>query len=240
MVDPPEVYQALIKQIKLMADVKVVRRWPQGATSAPKPLPVSISPGPTCAKWNGNSKVRLVAIASSTGGPAALANILGKLPAEFPVPILIAQHIAVGFGQGLATWLDQLTPLEVRIAQHGAEPRAGQVLLAPDNYHLTVNRLGLIALSTAPSRYGIRPSADHLFHSVAEAYGATAVGIILTGMGRDGAVGLQTLRNTGAHTIAQNEASCVVFGMPAVAIELGAAEHIRPIDDIARTLLTLL
>lgn len=227
--DPPEVRQALITQLKLMAEVKVVRRW--AAPGQPnKGLPAT---GPLTWTQDGRLKIQLVAIAASTGGPGVLAEILRRLPADFPVPILVVQHITAGFGPGLTDWLNQQTPLQVQLAQPGERPQAGQALIAPDNHHLLVNRLGLITLSEAPPLGGLRPSANVLFQSVAEVYGAAAIGIILTGMGSDGAQGLKAMHEAGAHTIAQDQESCVVFGMPAVAIELGAVQQILPGSKIA-------
>jgi two-component system chemotaxis response regulator CheB len=260
--DPPETHADLIHQIKLMAEVKVVRRWgseearrrgreeEQGTAERKAPgggageqrrvknQPANLrAEGPLWAtpllRRNGQTKIQLVAMASSTGGPGVLAKILSQLPANFPVPILVVQHITSGFGAGLATWLDQQTPLEVRLARQGDEPQAGQVLLAPDDYHMQVNRLGLITLNQTPREQGVRPSANVLFHSLAQVYRATALGIILTGMGSDGALGLRAMREVGAFTIAQDKESCVVFGMPAVAIELGAVEQVLPASQVA-------
>ncbi len=249
MYDPPTVYQALVSQIKLMSEVKVVRRWNREPRSPGSPTHRASEGGeysqpppvkePPVLKRNGQSKIQLIAIASSTGGPGILAQILGKLPPTFPVPILIVQHITTGFGAGLAAWLNQQTPLEVRLARHADEPKAGQVLIAPDDYHMVINSMGLIFFSKKPPSYGLRPSADYLFHSVAQVYGATAIGVILTGMGSDGARGLQAMRDAGAHTIAQDKDTCVVFGMPAVAIELGAVEQILPANKIAAAIMAL-
>ncbi|MBN1219700.1 MAG: chemotaxis-specific protein-glutamate methyltransferase CheB [Anaerolineae bacterium] len=230
--DPPEAHEFLINQLRLMSEVRVVRRWDRSRRTH---LPTESRP----LTRNGKSKIQIIAIASSTGGPGVLAKILSGLPAEFAVPVLIVQHIMAGFAEGLATWLNQLLPFEVRLAKSNDEPQAGQVLIAPDNHHLVVNNRGLIALSHDPPLHGLRPSANYLFNSVAQVYGVTAIGVILTGMGNDGAEGLRALRDTGAHTIAQDQASCVVFGMPAVAIELGAAEQILPADKIAAALLEL-
>jgi two-component system chemotaxis response regulator CheB len=235
--DPPEVYDYLATQLKLMAEVKVVRRWSDTKPRIRKPEPI---PEPPTFKRNGKSKIQLVAIASSTGGPGVLGTILKSLPADFPVPILIVQHITAGFAEGLATWLNQQTPLEVRLARHADELETGQVLIAPDNYHMRVNSMGLISLDKGAPEHGLRPAANRLFDSVARVYGATAIGVILTGMGSDGAEGLRTLRETGAHTIAQDQATSVVFGMPAVAIELGAAEQVLPTNKIAGSIMALL
>jgi two-component system chemotaxis response regulator CheB len=235
--DPPQVHQALADQVKLMAEVKVVRRWGDSSTRLPRPLPtVGLSP----LVRNGRSKIQLVAMASSTGGPGALAEILGQLPATFPAPILVVQHITPGFAAGLASWLNQQTPLEVRLARHADEPKPGQVLLASDNYHLAINGIGLVVLQNTPPVGGQRPSANVLFQSIAQGYGATALGVILTGMGSDGAAGLLLMRQAGAHTIAQDKETCVVFGMPAAAIEVGAAEQILPAHRIAAAIIALI
>jgi two-component system chemotaxis response regulator CheB len=180
-------------------------------------------------------------MAASTGGPAALAEILSGLPAGFPAPILIVQHITPGFGSSLATWLNQMTPLEVRLARPAESPQPGQALIAPDDHHLEITPLKMLNLSqTPPDQNGQRPSANYLFHSVARYYGPRAMGIILTGMGNDGAEGLLAMRQRGAYTLAQNRESCVVFGMPAVAIGLGAAVQILPVDKIAPTMMAVM
>jgi two-component system chemotaxis response regulator CheB len=236
--DPPEAYEALAAQVKLMSEVKVVRRWGKSMAPSEPKLPAT-TPSPPLVQ-NGNSKIQLVAIAASTGGPGILAEILSKLPADFPAPILIVQHITPGFGTGLADWLNQQTPLQVRLACHADEPKPGQVLIAPDDAHMVVNSMGLIALSDSPPVHGLRPAADYLFNSIARVYGATAIGIILTGMGNDGAEGLQAMRRAGAHTVAQDKGTCVVFGMPAVAIELGAAEQVLPAKQIAAAIMALI
>jgi two-component system, chemotaxis family, protein-glutamate methylesterase/glutaminase len=245
--EPSEKREHLITQIKVMAEVKVVRRWTRNGMPREKAVPVAPRPStaPALASPVGKLPLRspapnVVAIAASTGGPGALAAILGRLPAGFGAPILLVQHVTKGFGEAFAQWLDQQTPLNVRMGRQGDKPAAGEVVVAPDDYHMIVNHLGRIALTAAPTRFGIRPAADYLFHSVAECYGAAAVGVILTGMGSDGAEGLRAMRLAGARTIAQDQYSCVVFGMPAVAIELGAVEEILPADGIAQALTNLL
>ena len=235
LVDPPERYDILVAQLKLMSEVKVVRRWLEST----KPPPVTV-PEPVWPQQNNKLKLRLVAIASSTGGPGVLAQILGQLPADFSLPILIVQHITRGFAAGLAAWLNQQTTLEVRLASQGDEPKPGQVLIAPDDCHMIITKAGLISLTQEPPHQGLRPSADYLFNSVAQVYGATAIGVILTGMGGDGAEGLRAMHNTGAPTIAQDRDSCVVFGMPAVAIEFGAVEHILPANKIAAAIMMMI
>lgn len=232
--DSPQVYQALGAHVKLMAEVKVVRRW--FPPSPPPPSPPLFDSDLSLKK---GTKLQLLAIAASTGGPAALTTILRQLPASFPLPILIVQHITEGFGAGLARWLDQQTCLVVSLANHGDELKPGHVLVAPDNYHMKVNNMGLVALSSEPPLHSVRPSANYLFHSVAQVYGATAAGLVLTGMGVDGAEGLLAMRQAGAYTIAQDEKSSVIFGMPAAAIALGAARQICPLEGIAGALTAL-
>lgn len=240
--DAPEVLQAMVDHIRLMAEVKVIRRW-----SHPKVQVASISAAQTRSdqayptrRLKPAEKLELIVMAASTGGPAALAEILSRLPADFSAPILVVQHITPGFGPSLVTWLNQITALEVRLAQPAEAPRPGQVLIAPDDHHLEVTALKLLKISqTPPDQNGQRPSANYLFHSVARNYGAKALGIILTGMGNDGAEGLLAMRQAGACTLAQSEESCVVFGMPAVAIELRAVDQILPVNKIATTIVAL-
>jgi two-component system chemotaxis response regulator CheB len=241
--DPPEVRRHLLAQIRLMAEVRVVRRWRKKGDKngrSPAKAPSSSSPRLTLPPGKKDTDVNLIAIAASTGGPGALIRVLKPLPPDFPVPILVVQHVTAGFGQGLASWLNSQIPLSVRLGAHSVEPKPGEVLIAPDDYHMIVNNMGLIALSKAAPSHGLRPSANHLFHSVAEVYGRTAIGVILTGMGSDGADGLLAMSQSGARTIAQDEASCVVFGMPAVAIKLGAADYVKPLDQIAGALIKLI
>jgi two-component system, chemotaxis family, protein-glutamate methylesterase/glutaminase len=233
--DPPEIYKRLADQVKLMSEVKVVRRWASRNTTA-TPVPLE----PVALPKNGRTRLQMVAIASSTGGPGTLGEILSPLPANFPMPILIVQHITPGFGEGLAAWLNQQVPLEVRLARHSDEPQPGQVLIAPDDYHMQINSMGLVALVKTPPYCGLRPSANVLFHSLAQVYGSTALGIILTGMGNDGAEGLKAMYEAGAQTIAQDKDSCVVFGMPAAAIELGVARQVLPASKIAAAMMALI
>lgn len=173
----------------------------------------------------------LLAIAASTGGPAALARILARLPRALPAPILVVQHVAAGFDAGLASWLATTTPLDVRLAVDGERLAPATVYLAPDGRHLAVHR-GRARLEDGPPVHGFRPSATQLFASVARELGARGAGLVLTGMGCDGADGLALLRRAGGWTAAQSEASCVVYGMPRVARESGAAAHALDLDAI--------
>jgi two-component system chemotaxis response regulator CheB len=224
----------LIEQVKLMSAVKVIQRTrattqvePSSETDHPAPTPIPVP------------STRIVAMGSSTGGPAALHRILGALPADWSVPILIVQHISFGFVEGLASWLDKASPVHVKVAQPGERIQPGVVYIAPDDRHMRVDRQGRIALSQTEPVGGHRPSITPLFQSVARAYGPAAMSVILTGMGADGALGMQALRQAGAITIAQDEASCVVFGMPKEAIALGAVQHVVPLDQIAWKMMEL-
>jgi len=167
-----------------------------------------------------------------------VASILRQLPAGFPVPILVVQHVAPGFVSGLAEWLDSETRLKVRLVDHGDRPEPGSVLIAPDDYHLQMSARGIVELCREPPYKGLRPSANYLFRSLASAYGSSAIGIILTGMGDDGADGLCVLRNAGGLTVAQDEASCVVYGMPRQAVALGGIDQSLPPEGIAHLLVS--
>lgn len=178
-----------------------------------------------------------VAIGASLGGPNAVAKILSSLPAKFPVPIFLAQHISKGFTRGFADWLQKTTSLKMKIPSTGEIALPGKVYIAPDSFHMTVNRNNIIVLE-----YGERaskPAINKLFKSMAQAYGANAIGVLLTGMGDDGAAELLEMKQKGAFTIAQNEESCVLFGMPKEAIALGGATQVLPLDDIAEVILRL-
>ena len=211
----------LRETLKAMADVKVVRRRHLSRA------PLMVAPS------RGAEGVRLIAIAASTGGPAALQTVLAPLPKELPVPILVVQHIATGFTNGLATWLARSTARTVKVAEGGEPLVAGTVYVAPDDRHLgaTIDRRAVV--STEEPIGGFRPSATYLFRSVAEAYGRTALAVILTGMGRDGVDGLRALQQAGGHVIAQDEESSVVFGMPGAAISERLANAVLPVDAIA-------
>lgn len=183
---------------------------------------------------------RVLAIGASTGGPQALHAILSQLPADLPVPVLCVQHISEGFLQGLVDWLGSESRLAVKIASAGEWPKAGTVYFPPERLHLELDSQGRFSYSSAPPMSGHRPSVTVTFNSVAKYYGKAAVGVLLTGMGRDGADGMQAIASVGGLTIAQDEKTCVVFGMPKEAIALGAVHHILPINEIAPLLLSKL
>ncbi|HXR11864.1 MAG TPA: CheB methylesterase domain-containing protein, partial [Gaiellaceae bacterium] len=179
----------------------------------------------------------VVGVCASTGGPQALSALLGALPSSYPCPVLVVQHIVAGFVAGLARLLDQTSSLPVRLASHGMVPERG-VYIAPEEVHLRIGSDGRLALDRAEPVGGHRPSGDVLLESMAEHLGTRAVGIVLTGMGRDGANGVRAIRDAGGVTIAQDEATSTIFGMPRAAIETGA-ELVLGLEEIAPRLVRL-
>ncbi|GAC1329749.1 MAG: chemotaxis-specific protein-glutamate methyltransferase CheB [Mycobacteriales bacterium] len=183
--------------------------------------------------------VRLLAIGASTGGPAALASLLGALPPDLDVAVLVIQHMAEGFIQGLADWLDSLVELPVSVASSGRRLQPGQVVVAPSGVNLVLRADLLAICEPAPATQFHVPGIDLAFSSVAETIGAQAVGVLLTGMGRDGAIGMRALRDAGAVTIGQDESTSAVFGMPAAAAALGAVGEQLALPAIAPRLVEL-
>lgn len=225
----------LVNTLMAMAQVRVVRRWErlnddvQHRAARTRSL---LHPPPD-----------VIAIGSSAGGPSALSALLKELPADYPVPIVIAQHMPEEFTIGLARWLDKATSLRVTVATSGLELEPGVVHLAPGSAHLAITNqqgklLTRLIRERGPHRH--QPSVDVLFESVARVCGPTAAGIVLTGMGDDGASGLLAMRDAGAITLAQDEASCTVFGMPGAAIERGAVVHVLGLSNLATTLAQLI
>jgi two-component system chemotaxis response regulator CheB len=222
----------LLQTVRLMSEVKVVRRWNR-SRSAPV-VPAANTPShPRIAA----AGIRLIGIGASTGGPPVLQSILSGLPKDFPVPLLIVQHIARGFLPGMVDWLSQTTGLRVQIASHGAIPLPGHAYVAPDDFHLAADARGHLVLAREDAEGGLRPAVSYLFRSLADSYGANAVGVLLTGMGKDGAAELKRMKARGAYTIAQDRDSSIVHGMPGAAIELGAATQVLPADKIAGALI---
>jgi chemotaxis response regulator CheB len=176
---------------------------------------------------------RLVAIGASAGGPAALSTVLSGLPEDFPAAVVIVQHVDERFAQGMAEWLSRQCALSVRVAKEGDRPTAGTVLLAGTNDHLTFKTAGRIGYTPEPREQPYRPSVDTFFASIDALWPGEAIGVLLTGMGRDGAIGLKALRDKGCYTIAQDQATSTVYGMPKAAASLGAAVDILPLEHIA-------
>jgi two-component system chemotaxis response regulator CheB len=223
--------ETLQQTVRLMSEVKVVRRWHRPRPGgAPAPAAVS-TPGAR------PPLPRIVGIGASTGGPPVLQAILSALPRDFPAPILIVQHIARGFLPGMVEWLNQTTGQHVHVAAHGAVALPGHVYIAPDDFHLGVSSGGRLTLARDEPENGLRPSVSWLFRSMAENLGAGALGVLLTGMGKDGAVELKQMRDRGSMTIAQDRESSVVHGMPGEAISLDAAVQVLSADRIAAALI---
>lgn len=222
----------LLQTVRLMAEVKVIRRWPR-ARVIPYPgfAPRQVS--------EVRRTVKVIGIGASTGGPPVLHTILSALPEKFPVPILVVQHIAKGFLSGLVDWLNGATRLNALVAGDGIVPEPGCVYLAPDDFHLGLDPYGRVSLSRREPENGLRPAVSYLFRSLAETYGQNAVGILLTGMGKDGAAELRQMKDKGSMTIVQDRESSVVHGMPGEAISLGAAVQILPASRISDALITI-
>ncbi len=188
----------------------------------------------------GNIAQTLIAIGASSGGPQALAQILGELPPGLPASIVIIQHIDGKFISEFAKWLSTLSALPIMLASQGGMPRGGHVYLAGSSNHLVIDAKGTFAYVREPQDLPYRPSVDVFFHSVVQHWSGTAVGVLLTGMGSDGARGLLTMKQQGCFTIAQDQRSCAVYGMPKAARELDAAVEILPLDAIGACLTGLL
>jgi len=223
----------LVQTVKLMSEVKVIRRWPKAGRQPQVPPPAQAHHAPI------EAKARVVAIGASTGGPPVLQTILAALPQDFSVPVLIVQHMAAGFTQGFVQWLAQTSSLPVHLATHDEHIRPGHVYVAPDEFQMRVERGGKIVLTKDEPENGLRPSVSYLLRSVAEVYGRDAVAGLLTGMGHDGAEELKLLRDRGATTFAQDKESSVVHGMPGAAITLDAATFVLPPEKIAAVLTNL-
>ncbi len=244
VIDKPEASDGskanLVAKVKMLSRVKVITHL-RGPARPPVPMPMPMPEMPPWAPLPSDSGTTapLFAIASSTGGPQALAEILPRLPANFPCAVVIAQHIAEGFAGGLADWLAGLCRVRVRLAQEwdGLEP--GTVLVAPSEAHMVVTRGRRLSLVPRAAKDIYRPSCDALLGSVAEVWGRRAVGIILTGMGSDGARGLAQIRAAGGTTLAQDEASSLIFGMNRVAIERGAVQRVVSADRMADEMMAL-
>lgn len=176
--------------------------------------------------------IQAIAIGASMGGPKALHTIFSQLPAQFPIPILVVQHISSGFAQGLVDWLSQDSALTIKIADNREIPKLGHIYFAPDNFHLEASSHHTIHLDDSPPENGLRPSVGKLFFSMARAYGSKGLGIILTGMGHDGAKELLMMKEAGAMTIAQDQESSLIFGMPKEAIAIGAIKYVLSLQQI--------
>jgi two-component system, chemotaxis family, protein-glutamate methylesterase/glutaminase len=211
-----------VGSVRALAGVKVVsQRLGSRTFVAPRPAK------------RGADHCEIVGLAASTGGPGALRSVLDALPYDFPVPVVLVQHLANGFLQGFVDWLGTSCRLRVKLAVQGEVLRAGTVYVAPEDRHLDIGPGGIVRTSSEPPFDGFRPSASLLFQSLAVTYGSRVLAAIMTGMGRDGIAGLRRIRAAGGRIIAQDEQTCAVFGMPAAAIEEGLADFVLPISQVA-------
>ncbi|MBA1155579.1 chemotaxis-specific protein-glutamate methyltransferase CheB [Microvirga mediterraneensis] len=221
-------------QLYIMSQVPVVRQ----RSFAPWREKTAVAPVRRDPEWRA-ARPSIMGIAASTGGPPALAKVLGALPADFSLPVLLVQHMGAPFMEGFASWLNGLLPLKVRLAQDQEIPVAGHVYVAPGDRHLLLSPAGTLKVSAEPPLGNQRPSATMLFQSMARSVGRRGLGVILTGMGEDGAQGLVELRQAGGYGLAEDESTAVVYGMPAAAARLGGANVSLPLDLIAPRILRL-
>lgn len=224
--------QELLQTVKVMSEVKTIRRWPRM-----RPQSVSVPADAEAIAVSPNASV--VAIGASTGGPAALEAVLAALPGNFPIPILIVQHMSSGFMEGFVRWLAGSSSLPVHLARHGEFLLAGNVYIAPDEYQMKIDRQGRILLLRDGPEHGLRPSVSYLFRAVGQVYAGNCIAGLLTGMGRDGANELRILKEKGAFTFAQDRDTSVVHGMPGEAIRMNAATLVLPLGKIAPVLTSL-
>lgn len=211
----------LLATVRAMAKVQVTR---------PAAAPGASAPGLSSRALK---RPEVVAMVASAGGPAALNRVLGALPADFPLPVLVVQHIAAGFVAGLASWLDEAAEIAVKLAVSGEPLRPGTAYLAPDNFHLGAGDDRCVLLSAAPPEEGFRPSGSFLLRSAAQAYRGAAAGVVLTGMGSDGLAGARDLHRAGGRIVAQDEATSVIYSMPREIVAAGLADAVLAVDDIA-------
>jgi two-component system, chemotaxis family, protein-glutamate methylesterase/glutaminase len=225
-----EMKKNFIHTLKLMSEIKVITRW----TESKKEKILSIEK-----RSFKHTDIKVVAIGASIGGPFALRSVLAGLSPGISVPVLIVQHIARGFIEGMIEWLKSDIKLPLHLAAHNMKPEGGHIYFAPDDYQMEVGKNGSIILRKEVAHRGICPSVSSLFSSVADVYGSRAIGVLLTGMGTDGSAELKLMRDKGAITIAQDKETSVVHGMPGEAIRLGGAVHILPPQEIALLIMKL-
>lgn len=227
--------EQLIEKVKAASKVKVFRTLDDSRVNSKEENRALI------ASLTVKTTNKIVAIGASTGGTEALKEVITRLPSNAP-PIVIVQHMPQNFTKSFADRLNELSQVQVREATDGEYLATGKVLIAPGNKHMEIRRSGIqyyVTLFDGPMMFHQRPAVEILFNSVAKYAGQNAIGVILTGMGKDGAQGLLNMRQAGANTIAQDEKSCIVFGMPKEAIDLGAAEVIKPLTQITQTILDI-
>lgn len=234
----------LVQTVRTMSRVRVVRRWAKDKfkkkTLSEKPK-VKVEKKPVTKKPKiPSTKISIVAIGASTGGPIVLEKILSGLPKDFPLPVVIVQHIAKGFLPGMASWLSARSGFNVRIPDQGEYIQPGSAYLAPDGFQIGVDKNFKILLDEDYSNSILIPSVSYLFRSVAQSFGEHAIGVLLTGMGRDGAKELGLIKAQGGRTIVQDKESSIIHGMPGEAIKLDSHQFILPSDEIASKIVTLI
>lgn len=213
----------LVAKLQAATGARLARRAPRGAPGAAPPRPTAAS------TWDD----RILAIGASTGGPQAVRDVLTALPADFGLPVVVVQHMPAGFTASLARRFDSLGPLPVAEAAPGMALRPGHVLLAPGGYHLVFDEDRRARLTEEPPEHGVRPAVDVTMASVAALPGARPIAVILTGMGRDGVRGCRAVARAGGEVIAEDESSCVVYGMPRAVVEAGLADAVVPLHEVA-------
>lgn len=220
--DMEKLKEELYRKIKIAAETRV--------TKLISHLPKKISTMST--STFSSSKYKVVAIGVSTGGPTALLEVLKDLPRNFPLPVVIVQHMIAGFTEGLAEWLNNLCEIVVKEAKAGERLAPGVAFIAPGGYNLTINSIGMVILKEIPEHSIYQPSVDEMMKSVSKVFQEKIIGVILTGMGKDGAEGMKEIKKWGGYTIAQDESTSIVWGMPKVAIDLNCIDRILKLSDI--------
>ncbi|OGW51951.1 MAG: hypothetical protein A2Z50_01795 [Nitrospirae bacterium RBG_19FT_COMBO_42_15] len=233
LLDYQEIEDDLIKRVKIAAGVKVFSHFnlSKGSTDRGPEIPKVAA-----AK---KQKTKIVVIGASTGGPIAINTILSALQPHFSVPCVLVQHIAKGFLEGFVNWLDKECGIKVKIAAANERLEAGVAYFPPEDYHLKFYKNGTVQLYNAPPYDSHRPSITLIMKAAAEVYGSGVLGVLLTGMGKDGAEGLKSIKSAGGRTIVQDEETSAVFGMPKEAIENNAADHVLPINRIAKQIMDM-
>ncbi len=225
--DSRQMIEKLIRTVKLMSEVKVVRKFNRNQKTA---LPSDVS---TKLSQKAFSGIEIIGIGASTGGPPVLQTLLSTLSHDFSIPIIIVQHIATGFLDGMVAWLSKHTEMTLAIPKTGDPISGGHIYFAPEDHHLEITPARHFLIRPIPSENALKRPITYLFSSMAQIFGKTAAGVLLTGMGNDGAKGLKEMKRHGAITMAQNEESAVVFGMPHEAIKLDAATYVLSPTEIA-------
>jgi two-component system chemotaxis response regulator CheB len=225
----------------VMDEVVAKVRAAAGARVRPMPLAVEarLAPGAPKPTRSLRARDRVVVIGASTGGPRALHTVVEQLPASLEAAVFIVQHMPAGFTRSLAERLNQASALSVKEAEPGDAPEVGQALLAPGGFHMALDAGGRVSLSQTPPVHGVRPAVDVTMAAVAQHFGSAALGVVLTGMGRDGTNGALLIRGGGGRVIAEAESSCVVWGMPRSVVEAGAADVVVPLAGVAEAIARL-